>query len=48
MEIGDSGLIPVGEGRWLDSNSGYQIDQDGRVYDSDGQLIEDNYYDDEE
>lgn len=47
MEL-DGGLVPVGEGRWLDKNTGYTIDENGIVYDSTGEIVDADYYGDDE
>lgn len=46
MELGDSGLIPVGEGLWKHSYSGNLIDEDGRVFTPSGDLVFDPSEDD--
>lgn len=39
MEIGDTGLIPLADGWFKDSMTGFQIDPSGKVYDTSGVLV---------
>lgn len=41
MEIGNTGWVPVGEGSFLNKNTGHTIDELGREYDKTGKLIYD-------
>lgn len=54
MEIGSTGKVPVGEGWYRDTWHKTRIDPEGRVYNSEGEIIfdpdeeDDSNYDDEE
>lgn len=49
MELGDSGLIPLGEGWMLDPRTGNKRSPDGKVFNNVGELIWDaNITEDEE
>lgn len=39
MELGDSGLIPQEDGTFIDRRTGNIVDQDGRVWNQEGDLI---------
>jgi hypothetical protein len=39
MEIGDTGWVPVGEGKYKNIYTGHMIDENGNEYDSNGDLI---------
>lgn len=41
MEIGKTGWIPVGEGKFKNINTGNIIDENGIEYDSEGNIVED-------
>lgn len=41
MELGNSGLIPIKDGWFLDSETGNKIDPSGRVFDENHKLIYD-------
>jgi len=41
MEIGDTGWIPVGEGSFRNKYNGHFLDEIGREFDENGQLIYD-------
>lgn len=39
MEIGNSGWISVGEGKFININTGHSIDKNGNEYDEDGIMV---------
>jgi len=39
MEIGNSGWVSVGEGRFININTGHSIDKNGNEYDEDGIMV---------
>ncbi|HJS83541.1 MAG TPA: hypothetical protein VJ742_11980 [Nitrososphaera sp.] len=41
MELGNSGLIPLPDGWFLDQETGSRVDPEGRIYDKQGELIHD-------
>jgi hypothetical protein len=45
MEIGKTGWIPIGEGKYKNIYNGHVIDENGIEYDSEGNLIEDKQED---
>lgn len=42
MEIGTSGWVAIGEGIWLNKNTGHTVDELGREFDENGNLIKDS------
>lgn len=39
MEIGNTGWVSIGEGRFININTGHSIDENGKEYDEEGALI---------
>jgi len=39
MEMGDTGLVPIGEGWYLNKANNHRIDPNGNEFDEDGNLI---------
>lgn len=42
MEIGTSGWVAIGEGVWRNKFTGHTIDDTGREFDAEGNLIEES------
>lgn len=40
MEIGTTGWVPVGEGKYKNIHNGHVIDENGIEYDSSGNIVE--------
>lgn len=43
MEIGDTGLVPLPDGWFLERYTGYTISPDGIVFDKDGEVFYDPF-----
>lgn len=41
MELGETGWIPIGQGAYINKITGHTIDEIGREFDQNGQLIYD-------
>jgi hypothetical protein len=41
MEIGDGGWVPIGEGKYVNKFTNHTVDEMGREYDEDGNLVYD-------
>lgn len=39
MEMGGSGMVPLENGWWLDTATGNKIDEEGKVFNKEGDLI---------
>lgn len=39
MELGGSGLVPIGEGWLLDTNTGNRMSPEGRVFNREGEIL---------
>ena len=39
MEIGESGWVPIGQGCFINKNTGHTIDEIGREFDKNGLIV---------
>lgn len=39
MELGDGGLVPIGNGWLLDPKTGHRMSPEGRVFNAEGEIV---------